>query len=76
MVEAIADLWTGIAVASSAERTAGCLTPRRGEEIDRVRQVEAIQNIVERIGYDAESRLVSVRFHPAALTADEAEARA
>jgi site-specific DNA recombinase len=46
------------------------------EEIDRVGQVEAIQNIVERIGYDAASRLVSIRFHPAALTADEAEARA
>jgi site-specific DNA recombinase len=45
------------------------------EEIDRARQVEAIQKIVERIGYDAASRLVSIRFHPTALTADEAEAR-
>jgi hypothetical protein len=33
-----------------------------GEEFDRVRQVQAIQAVVERIGYDGRSGKVSIRF--------------
>jgi len=39
------------------------------EQIDRTRQVEAIQAIVERIGYDGTTRQISIRFHPPAITA-------
>ncbi len=34
------------------------------EHIDRAVQVEAIQTIVERIGFDGASRQISIRFHP------------
>jgi hypothetical protein len=34
--------------------------------MDRVRQVEAIRSIVERIGYDGTARQISIRFHAAA----------
>jgi hypothetical protein len=34
--------------------------------MDRTQQVEAIQAIVERVGYDGAARQVSIRFHPAA----------
>ena len=37
--------------------------------MDRTRQVEAIQAIVERVGYDGAARKISIRFHPAAITA-------
>ena len=36
--------------------------------MDRARQVEAIQAIVERIGYDGAARQISIRFHPAAIS--------
>jgi hypothetical protein len=39
------------------------------EQMDRTRQVEAIQAIVERIGYDGTARQVTIRFHPPAITA-------
>ena len=32
-------------------------------------QFEAIQAIVERVGYDGAARQISIRFHPAAITA-------
>jgi len=41
------------------------------EQMDRARQVEAIQAIVERIGYDGAARQISIRFHPAAITEAE-----
>jgi Recombinase zinc beta ribbon domain len=34
------------------------------EHLDRARQVEAIQALVERVGYDAAARQVSIRFRP------------
>ena len=37
------------------------------EQIDRTRQVEAVQAIVERIGYDGAAGQISIRFHPAAI---------
>jgi hypothetical protein len=36
------------------------------EQMERVRQVEAIQSTVERIGYDGIARQISIRFHAAA----------
>ena len=36
------------------------------EQIDRIRQVEAIRSIVERIGYDGTARQISIQFHAAA----------
>jgi hypothetical protein len=44
--------------------------------MDRTRQVEAIQAIVERIGYDGTARQVTIRFHPPAITAAGQEVRA
>jgi site-specific DNA recombinase len=46
------------------------------EQIDRARQVEAVQAIIERIGYDGAARQISIRFHPAAITAAGQEERA
>ena len=40
--------------------------PCEWEQVDRTRQVEAIQSIVERIGYDGVARQISIRFHAAA----------
>ena len=34
------------------------------EQMDRMRQVEAIQALVERVGYDVAARQISIRFHP------------
>jgi hypothetical protein len=39
--------------------------------MDRVRQIEALQAIVERIGYDGAARLISIRFQPNELTQAE-----
>ena len=36
------------------------------EQMDRIRQVEAIRSIVERIDYDGIARQISIRFHEAA----------
>jgi len=33
------------------------------EQMDRTRQVEAMQAVVERIGYDGLARQISIRFH-------------
>ena len=42
------------------------------EQMDRNLQVEAIQAIVERVGYDGTARQISIRFHPpTAVTAGE-----
>jgi DNA-binding NtrC family response regulator len=47
----------------------GILALAEWGEMDRVRQVEAIQAIVERIGYDGTARQISIRFHKPAVTA-------
>ena len=43
--------------------------------MDRTRQVEAIQAIVERIGYDGTARQISIRFHQPAIPAAGEEER-
>ena len=49
--------------------------PSEWEQMDRTRQVEAIQAIVERIGYDGTARQISIRFHQPAITAAGEEER-
>src|ERR1035437_8598375 len=44
----------------------GIFEPSEWEQMDRVRQVRAIQAIVERVGYDGTAREISIRFHAAA----------
>jgi hypothetical protein len=46
----------------------GNYAPCEWEKMDRAGQVEAIQALVERIGYDGAARQISIRFHPAAIT--------
>jgi len=48
------------------EGQGGIFERSRWEQMDRTQQVEAIQAIVERVGYDGAARQVSIRFHPAA----------
>jgi site-specific DNA recombinase len=49
--------------------------PAVWEQMDRTRQVEAMQAIVERVGYDGVARQIFIRFHPPAITTgQEAEA--
>jgi site-specific DNA recombinase len=43
----------------------GIVEPSEWERMDRAGQVEAVQAVVERIGYDGAARKVSIRFHPA-----------
>jgi hypothetical protein len=53
----------------------GIFDPSEWEQMDRTRQVEAIQAIVERIGYDGTVRQISIRFHqPAVRVGQEARA--
>jgi site-specific DNA recombinase len=46
-----------------AERD-GLPDPREWENLDKVRRVDAIQTMIERVGYDGGTRRVSIRFHP------------
>ena len=46
------------------------------EQLDRTQQVEAIQAVVERVGYDGTARQISIRFHAAVIAAAGEEARA
>jgi hypothetical protein len=41
--------------------------------MDRTLQVEAMQAIVERVGYNGVARQISIRFHPAAFTTGQEE---
>ena len=52
----------------------GIFDPSEWEQMDRTRQVEAIQAIVERIGYDGTARQISIRFHQPAIAAVGQEA--
>jgi Recombinase zinc beta ribbon domain len=58
------------------EAQGGILDPSAWGQLDRTRQVEAIQAIVERIGYDGTARQISIRFHPPAIPAAEQEVEA
>ena len=44
------------------------------DEMDRARQVQAMQAAVERVGYDGTARQISIRFHAAEITTAESEA--
>jgi site-specific DNA recombinase len=44
----------------------GIFEPSEWEQMDRTDQVEAIQSVVERIGYDGVAREISIRFQAAA----------
>jgi len=50
------------------EAQRGIPEPGVWEQMDRVRQVEAMQALVERVGYDGVARQVSIRFHVPAIT--------
>jgi hypothetical protein len=56
------------------EAQRGILDPSEWGQMDRTRQVEAIQAIVERIGYDGTARQISIRFHQSAIPAVGQEA--
>jgi hypothetical protein len=49
----------------------GIWEPSVWEQMDRARQVEAMQAVVERIGYDGAARKISIRFHPLAERAED-----
>jgi site-specific DNA recombinase len=51
----------------------GMLSPSEWDQMDRTGQVEAIRSIVERIGYDGTTRLISIRFHQPTITARKGE---
>jgi len=57
------------------EAQQGVLDPAEWEQMDRTRQVEALQGIVERIGYDGAARQISIRFRKPAITTAEQETR-
>jgi hypothetical protein len=50
----------------------GVLDPVEWQQMDRARQVEAIQAIVKRIGYDGIVQKISIRFHPPEIPAGPA----
>ena len=49
------------------EARSGIFDSPEWEQVDRTLQVEAIQAVVERIGYDGASQQISIRFHAAAI---------
>jgi hypothetical protein len=57
------------------EAQRGIPDPAVWEQMDRTRQVEAMQAIVQRVGYDGSARQISIRFHQTAITTGQ-EARA
>jgi site-specific DNA recombinase len=58
------------------EAQPGILDPSEWGQMDRTRQVEAIQTIVERIGYDGTARQISIRFRESEIPRAEQEAGA
>jgi len=44
--------------------------------MDRAAQVEAVRQIVGRVGYDGIARQISIRFHPPVIVSPDEEARA
>jgi site-specific DNA recombinase len=45
--------------------------PAQWERMDRARQVEAIQALVERVGYDGTEKRISIRFHALPTAGDQ-----
>ena len=64
MLEQIRQAQRGLSDAAEWERT------------NRAGQVAAVQQIVERVGYDGIRRQVSIRFHPPVLEPADQETRA
>jgi len=54
----------------------GIPNPVAWQQLDRARQVEAVQGLVERVGYDANARQISIRFHEPAITQQAGEVEA
>jgi hypothetical protein len=54
------------------EAQQGVLDPAQWQQLDRAGQVEAIQAIVERIGYDGIAHQISIRFYPPEIPAGPA----
>jgi site-specific DNA recombinase len=52
------------------------IDPAEWEHVDRTRQIEAVQAIVERVGYDGIKRQISIRFHPPGIATLGAEVQA
>ena len=48
------------------EGHSGIFEPAAWEQLDRAQQVQAIQAVVERVGYDGSAQQISIRFHQAA----------
>jgi site-specific DNA recombinase len=51
------------------EEQAGILEPAEWGQMNRARQVEALQAVVERVGYDGTTRQVSIRFRQSGIAA-------
>jgi predicted lipid-binding transport protein (Tim44 family) len=51
------------------EAQAGILEPAEWGQMNRARQVEALQAVVERVGYDGTSRQVTIRFRQSGIAA-------
>jgi hypothetical protein len=58
------------------ETQSAMIDPAEWEQLDRTRQVEAVQAVVERVGYDGIGRQISIRFHPPVTVSPGEEARA
>jgi hypothetical protein len=51
------------------EEQAGILEPAEWGQMNRARQVEALQAVVERVGYDGTSRQVTIQFRQSGMAA-------
>ena len=49
-----------------SEERPGVFDPAEWGQMDRIVRVEAIQRVVERVGYDGTARKISIRFHAVA----------
>jgi hypothetical protein len=58
------------------ETQGGVAEATEWEQMERRIQLETIQTIVERVGYDGTSRQISIRFHSTAAPTTREETRA
>jgi recombinase-like zinc beta ribbon protein len=63
-------------VAKIRDAQRGVFDSLEWNQLDRTQQIEVIQSIVERIGYDGAARQISIRFHLPPITATGQEAQA
>lgn len=57
------------------EAHGGLFDSEKWEQTDRAAQVQAIQAVVERIGFDGSAHQISIRFHESAMTLESGEER-